>query len=653
MNTKLRFLFRSVIGLLLSVIISIAGAFVFRQQILSWVIQKAGDKLQDRYQITLHVAEAQVEGLSGIHLQHISLAQQNKDTLFQCGQFTASFQIWPLLRGNIRPEKIFIDNTRVQLVKTSEQDNFTFFLQERKKGKDNSKELNYAKLADKLLDAVFGLVPAEMESKNLSVKVNLDSAVFNMSLPLLSIADRHFATQILLQENEDISRFTSSGKIDSRERDIEFSLKKTDTSRIQLPLIKTLSGTEAGFDEITFVFKQQHYKRGLLTVNGKAFVNGAYLNHPKIAPGEVNFKKAGIEFLTHIGKNYIEVDSSTQLTMNEWHTQLFARFDKDTSRKIQLALHALPFEAQTLFNSLPPGIFPNLNGIRVAGQLEYKMNFAIDVDHPDSISLQSMMPRNGFRIVTYGQTDLSKMNRPFTLPVYVNDLYLRTLDISATNPYFVPFELIPDFIKYSVLTAEDGAFMSHAGLNADAFRKSITTNIKTGKFKRGGSTISMQLVKNVFLNKNKTVSRKLEEMLIVWLLESQRITDKKRMLEVYFNIIEWGPNVYGIGEASAFYFNKKPAEITLNEAIFMASIVPSPKRFARSFDETGHLKNQEGYYRLLSNIMLHRGQISQSDRDSLKADVIINGPARNLIHIKADSILIDDDEILIMDHLSK
>jgi membrane peptidoglycan carboxypeptidase len=76
---------------------------------------------------------------------------------------------------------------------------------------------------------------------------------------------------------------------------------------------------------------------------------------------------------------------------------------------------------------------------------------------------------------------------------------------------------------------------------------------KTKKFSRGASTISMQLIKNVFLTREKTVSRKLEEILLVYILENNRIV-KERMLEVYFNIIEWGPNVYGIGEASRFYF---------------------------------------------------------------------------------------------------
>jgi membrane peptidoglycan carboxypeptidase len=86
----------------------------------------------------------------------------------------------------------------------------------------------------------------------------------------------------------------------------------------------------------------------------------------------------------------------------------------------------------------------------------------------------------------------------------------------------------------------------------------------------------MQLIKNVFLTREKTVSRKLEEILLVYILENNRIVSKERMLEVYF-IIEWGPNVYGIGEASRFYFQKSPSELTFNECLFLSNH-PKPKK---------------------------------------------------------------------------
>lgn len=93
----------------------------------------------------------------------------------------------------------------------------------------------------------------------------------------------------------------------------------------------------------------------------------------------------------------------------------------------------------------------------------------------------------------------------------------------------------------SVMQSEDGAFYYHHGFLPDALREALIYDLQVKRFARGGSTITMQLVKNVFLNKNKNFARKLEEALIVWIIETKRLTSKERMYEVYLNIAEWGP----------------------------------------------------------------------------------------------------------------
>jgi membrane peptidoglycan carboxypeptidase len=148
----------------------------------------------------------------------------------------------------------------------------------------------------------------------------------------------------------------------------------------------------------------------------------------------------------------------------------------------------------------------------------------------------------------------------------------------------------------------------------------------------------MQLVKNVFLSRSKTIARKLEEMLIVWLIENQQLATKDRMFEVYLNIIEWGPMVYGANEASRFYFSKDVSRLTYSESIFLASIIPKPKWFRYSFDSAGHLRPElTDYYRLVSTKMVAKGWVSQHDMDALVPDVELKSPARDLLR-KRDSI---------------
>jgi hypothetical protein len=123
----------------------------------------------------------------------------------------------------------------------------------------------------------------------------------------------------------------------------------------------------------------------------------------------------------------------------------------------------------------------------------------------------------------------------------------------------------------------------------------------------------MQLVKNVYLNRQKTLVRKIEEILIVWIIENSNMSSKQRMFEVYLNLIEWGRNVYGIGEASRFYFNKHPSQLELGESIFLASIVPRPKSGLNFFQGDGSLRSGlRGYFRLIGGLMDRRG-LAQPD----------------------------------------
>jgi membrane peptidoglycan carboxypeptidase len=191
------------------------------------------------------------------------------------------------------------------------------------------------------------------------------------------------------------------------------------------------------------------------------------------------------------------------------------------------------------------------------------------------------------------------------------------------------------------MLSEDGAFWWHKGFLLEPFKDSIIVNLREKRFVRGASTISMQLVKNLYLKRQKTIARKLEEMLITWMIEEKRLVSKERMYEIYLNIIEWGPGIYGATEAARFYFNKDVAKLTLAEAIFMASIVPRPKRFMVLFDEDQRLRPWlQAYYRDVSSKMFKREMIGQQEYDLLVPEVRLKGPARFLL--KGNESMPDD-----------
>lgn len=136
-------------------------------------------------------------------------------------------------------------------------------------------------------------------------------------------------------------------------------------------------------------------------------------------------------------------------------------------------------------------------------------------------------------------------------------------------------DISPDLVN-AVIVAEDGRFWSHGGFDWFEFRESVLANIMRGRAARGASTITQQLVKNLYLSPSKNPIRKLREWVLTWWME--RTLSKARILEIYLNVIELGNGVYGVQAASVEYFGKDASILTRDESARLASIIPSPKR---------------------------------------------------------------------------
>ncbi|MFU8805064.1 MAG: biosynthetic peptidoglycan transglycosylase, partial [Bradymonadaceae bacterium] len=142
------------------------------------------------------------------------------------------------------------------------------------------------------------------------------------------------------------------------------------------------------------------------------------------------------------------------------------------------------------------------------------------------------------------------------------------------------YDSLPSYIPHALLSAEDAAFFKHSGLDWVGLRMAMVHNLREGSFARGGSTISQQLAKNLFLTPNRTLSRKLQEAFLTWRIEAE--LDKERILELYLNVVEWGPQVHGLYRASYYYFGVPPEELEVGEVVLLAAILPSPVRFGDS-----------------------------------------------------------------------
>ena len=174
---------------------------------------------------------------------------------------------------------------------------------------------------------------------------------------------------------------------------------------------------------------------------------------------------------------------------------------------------------------------------------------------------------------------LSELNDPRsvrTIEVPTPDA-TRLLVVGPASPYWTPLGAISPMLTLCVVRAEDAKFFQHHGFDWDQVQDSFDTNVELGRYKRGGSTITMQLAKNLFLWRGKSLVRKAFEAYVTWRLE--QTLPKKRILELYLNVVEWGPGIYGIGEASRHYFAKPPSALTLGESALLAVTLPNPTRW--------------------------------------------------------------------------
>jgi monofunctional biosynthetic peptidoglycan transglycosylase len=166
---------------------------------------------------------------------------------------------------------------------------------------------------------------------------------------------------------------------------------------------------------------------------------------------------------------------------------------------------------------------------------------------------------------------------------------------------WVPFSKISPYLVKAVLIAEDDKFWKHEGFDYEAIQKAIGKDLKAKKFKFGGSTITQQLARNLYLSPEKSLIRKISEAVITWRME--QALSKKRILELYLNVVEWGDGIFGVEAASRHYYGKPSFELVPEEAARLASVLPNPRKYNPVGDQR-YVINRSN---LIYSIMTQRG----------------------------------------------
>ncbi|QEC52057.1 biosynthetic peptidoglycan transglycosylase [Anseongella ginsenosidimutans] len=598
--------------------------------------------------LDIQIGESGFAGLSTVRFSDVSVVPEGRDTLLTLEECLVDIKIWPLLFGNLKLDKLSLSNGLLHLVRRDSISNIDFFLKKKASGEplpeagreplpEASGEplpeadslgkggTDIGALAHRLLTGALYKVPDDMDVRNFLLRINDDSLKAEVLAQEVRMVNGKLESTFVLNKGE--ATWHLSGRIEPSDRQMELRFY-ADDRKFEMPYLYDKYQLKLSFDDISTTMEEVRYEDGELEIKGSWGVNGLLLNHPKIAANDIFLESASVDAVMRFGKNWISLDSASTASMKDIRFHPYLKYTLRPQKIYELGVHSEDMDAQAFFDSFPRGLFETLEGMKVKGRLSYHLDFRLNDSIPDSLVFSSELAQHDFEIVEFGKVDFRKINGPYVHTPYNDGQALTSFTVGPSNPDFTPLGQISDYVKDAVNTAEDGNFFGHQGFNEEAFRNSIALNYKTREFERGGSTISMQLVKNVFLDRQKTVARKLEEMMIVWLIEHERLVSKERMYEVYLNVIEWGPDIYGIGPASRFYFSKNPSALSLPESIYLASIVPSPARFAGHWNGDGTIRSsRHWYYKLIRDIMLRRGWITEEEAGNYFYGLHLNGPA--------------------------
>ncbi len=612
--------------------------FAFRNTILNNIILSKTLSYSERFKSTISIEKASFNGFFAVTLENISIVPYGKDTLFALDSIFVKPRFFPLLIGELKIDELAIKDLIVNVVSNSQGNNYSQFFRKKKNIVDTTKvSIPYSTLTNKLLSKLFYLVPKQGKIENIKLKYDKNDTLRTFTIDYVTIANDSIHTSFRGTEIKNSNTWTCEGAFDKDARTVSLKAYPVNMPLPELPFLKSLYGLTLGFDTAYFTLDKSIMKNDELNLKGTLSMEAFKMEHWRIATKPVIVNKASAQYSILISENGFSLDTTTTAKLNSLPFYPSMRYVSRPIKELGIDLIVPKTDAQSLFQSLSIGLFNSIEGIKTQGSLSYKLHFYINSKQPDSLEFNSEFKKENFKIIKYGRTNFAKINSSFEHTAYDKLVPVRTFMVGPENPNYTPIAEVSEYLKISLLTSEDGQFFYHGGFNQDAFRKSIAENFKEKRFKRGGSTVSMQLVKNVFLTRNKTVARKLEEAIIVWLIESNRLVSKERMYEVYLNIIEWGPGIYGIGEASQFYFAKKPSQLNLDESIFLAMIVPRPKGYMYNFEPDGTLKaHVKSYFTLIANHLIRKGVITEEQKNAIVPEINLVGRAKELT-VKLDT----------------
>ncbi|MCL2326469.1 MAG: transglycosylase domain-containing protein [Proteobacteria bacterium] len=352
-----------------------------------------------------------------------------------------------------------------------------------------------------------------------------------------------------------------------------------------------------------------------LNVEGNIRFDNFSLFHAKISPNLIE----GIQVGAELSLRYVFAEdtliiapmsfSSGPVTISG-HVRVAALRTQPT---IDFEISAPNTQCADIPKAIPKGLLPTITDLAMGGtQFSPSLKGRIPWKNPLSLSLSETGFTNDCfptSVYPYTPEDLNSPTYTFTTDY---TYFVDAITVGPGTREYLPLDRIPPYVQAAMFLTEDKRFYDHGPLRLSFIERAMRLNLNLRRYVYGGSTISQQLVKNLFLDRRKNLARKLEEAFVTWRMEM--VVPKSRIFELYLNVIEFGPDVYGVVQGAKFYFAKSPEELTPLEAAYLASLKVAPSRGGR-FYATGFSDKKWWHNRMrqILKILAENGYITAGD----------------------------------------
>jgi hypothetical protein len=348
-----------------------------------------------------------------------------------------------------------------------------------------------------------------------------------------------------------------------------------------------------------------------LGVSGQASISGLGLRHERLDDEPIADLAASFDFKATYDRRVRELRLERALVSRGQSRVTFrglVRFDR---LAFDLTANVPPTPCRHVLASIPIELRREVDGVQLDGTIALDARLSVDEKAPADTVLDVALD-NLCRIADFGPLPYpDDFRRPFAYGAYgPTQEPLRLVSGPGTDRW-ASFSMISPYVVEAVLTTEDGKFMGHKGVTLPEIQRAIELNLEKKGLSHGASTITMQLAKNLFLSRDRTLSRKLEELFFTWYLESY--FSKEEILELYLNIIEFGPSVYGIEDAAHHYFGREPYELNLAESVFLIKLLPSPIARHDAYELGEVSERRMAVLHKVMRTMFERGRISAAE----------------------------------------